>query len=123
MSVDSLSLQMLKIPVSDIEKSVLFYRDVLGFKEEFVAEQYGWAQFSIGDLPLALYVPGLGGGNGQVGGSVGFHFKTDDLETLYADYQAKGANIPDGIFQGNDGSAGIDVYDPDGNIIKIMKAV
>src|SRR5438309_2062075 len=66
-------LRLLKIPVTDVRRSANFYRDALGFHEEFVVEQYGWAQLKAGEIPIALYQPGKGGGDGHIGGSTGFH--------------------------------------------------
>ena len=66
-------LALLKIPVKNVDVSSLFYSENLGLKIDFAAEEYGWAQLSSGDFSLALYVPGMGGGDGQIGGSVDFH--------------------------------------------------
>src|SRR5258708_21837332 len=59
-NVGSYRLALIKIPVSDIQRSAAFYRQTLGFEQEFVAAEYGWAQFKAGELPLALYKPGMG---------------------------------------------------------------
>ena len=112
---------MLKIPVNDVEQAADFYRDVLGFKQEFVVPEYGWAQFTIGELPLGLYVPGKRGGNRSPGGSIDFQLLTDDLEALHQRCVAAGAETGEGIVTSNDGLAFFEVSDPDGNILKIIK--
>src|SRR3954451_11785416 len=48
-------LSLLKIPVSNIKRSADFYRNTLGFHQQSVAEQYGWAQFQADRLSVALY--------------------------------------------------------------------
>lgn len=115
------SLSLLKIPVSDIVVSAPFYRDGLGFEEQFVAEEYGWAQFQAGDLPIALYKPGMGGGNRTPGGSVDFHLSAPDLEALQAQMKAFDPALKVGIFTNDDGSETLEVADPDGNELKISK--
>jgi len=116
-------LSLLKIPVTEINRSVAFFRDFLGLKEEFVADEYGWAQLSAGNLSLALYVPGKGGGEGTVGGSVGFHLTlaAPEFDALSSDLLARGVLGEGRVHQGNDGTTFIDVVDPDGNVLKILR--
>ena len=45
------------LEVSDIEKAVVFYRDMLGLVHIGTAEQRGWAEFQIGEDILALRGP------------------------------------------------------------------
>lgn len=85
-------LALLKVPVTDIHRSVAFYRDELGFEPQFVVEEFGWAQLVAQELPLALYVPGQGGGSGNVGGSAGFHLMLPPaaFDRLAASLQKRG---------------------------------
>jgi predicted enzyme related to lactoylglutathione lyase len=124
MSNSGYQLSLLKIPVSDIAQGADFYRDVLKFKQEFVAEQYGWAQFSAGDLPLALYKPGMGGGNGKIGGSTGFHLAlpAQQFDSLAADLIKRGVLVDNRIQRGDDGTTYVQVRDPDGNILNVGRA-
>ena len=117
-------LSLLKIPVTDIAKSAEFYRDVLKFKSEFVAEKYGWAQFSAGDLSLALYKPGMGGGDGKPGGSTGFHLALppDQFDGLAADLLKLGVLVDNRIQHGDDGTTYVQVRDPDGNVLNVGRA-
>jgi catechol 2,3-dioxygenase-like lactoylglutathione lyase family enzyme len=117
-------LSLLKIPVSNISKSAEFYRDLLKFKEEFVAEQYGWAQFSAGDLALALYKPGMGGGDGKVGGSTGFHLALppEQFDALSVDLLKRGVLVDNRVQRGDDGTTYIQVRDPDGNVLNVGRA-
>lgn len=55
-------LALIKIPVSDIEKSVAYYRDAMGLAKSFSVPEYGWAQLQLGKLPFCLYVLGKGSG-------------------------------------------------------------
>lgn len=116
----NMTLGLLKIPVSDVEKSAAFYEEVLGFKKEFVAAEYGWAQFSADDLSLALYVPGMGGGDGKIGGSLDFHLCVVEYGDLLKRLQESKSLVEDMVHSGEDGSRYLEVIDPDGNTMKIM---
>lgn len=113
----------LKIPVSNVTVSSAFYCDVLGWNEEFVAKEYGWAQLSSGELSLALYEVGKGGGNRIIGGTVDFHLWMDAsaFDPLAEQLKTAGHLSENRIHTGNDGSTFIDIVDPDGNIIKVMR--
>ena len=121
MNKPDFTLSLLKIPVSNVEKSAQFYVEGLGFSQQFVAAAYGWAQFLAGDVPLGLYEPGKGGGTRQPGGSVDFHLSTTALVDLEARLKQYGANIYEGIVQSNDGLDILEVEDPDGNVLKFVQ--
>lgn len=116
-------LGLLKVGVSDLDKSIDFYLDHLGFKLDFKVVKYGWAQLSSGEIELALYVPGLGGGDKTFGESTDFHLilKEDDFDPLAEALLRNGYLSENMIHKGNDGSTFIDVLDPDKNIIKVMR--
>jgi len=116
-------LAMLKVAVSNLNQSVQFYQEALGFELVFVAEEYGWAQLKSGDIDFALYVPGLGGGEKQLGGSTDFHLMLDEskFEVLSKQLLASGHLSENMIHTGNDGTTFIDVLDPDHNIIKMFR--
>ena len=116
-------LSLVKLPVRDVERAAAFYRDVLGMTQVFVAAEYGWAQFATGSVPLALYVPGMGGGDGEPGGSAGFHLALggDAFETLAERVRAAEALVGGQVHRGADGTVFIDARDPDGNVIKVVR--
>ena len=115
-------LGLLKIPVTDLERAAAFYRDVLGFTEVFVVVEYGWGQFQVDELPIALYVPGMGGGDRQPGGSIDFHLEVSDVEACHDAWVEQGAVIPAGVVRSDEGSSFFEVTDPDGNALKITQA-
>ena len=116
-------LGLLKVPVTDVEASAAFYRDVLGFELHFAVGEYGWAQLSAGDLPLALYEPGKGGGDGAVGGSTGFHLALGaaDFDALAGRLSEAGVLVDDQVHRSDDGSTFLEVRDPDGNTTKVTR--
>ncbi len=116
-------LGLLKIPVTNVEISAKFYTEKLGFKLSFVAPEYGWAQMEAGEVDLALYIPGKGGGQRTIGGNVDFHLRLDakTFDGLANELKDAGLLMEDMIHTGNDGSTFIDVRDPDKNIVKISR--
>ncbi len=117
---NSITLHMVKIPVYDVAKSVTFYRDMVGLREDFVVEEYGWAQLSAGDFPIALYEPGKGGGQGIVGGCDSLHFRLSDLTAILERLTQAGFKKDDILHKSNDGSTFVEINDPDGNTIKVI---
>jgi len=117
------ALSLLKVPVSDVVRSVAFYRDAMGFAEGFVAEEYGWAQMSAGSLSVALFVPGMGGGDATLGGSAWFHLAlaAPEFDVLAECLQATEALAEGRVHRGNDGTVFVDVLDPDRNVLKIIR--
>ena len=116
-----LKLNMLKLPVRDVARAARHYAEVVGLKQEFVAEQYGWAQFSIGELGLGLYEPGKGGGDREPGGTADFHLSVEDLEAWLAGYTERGGCSGTGLQSSDDGMKRVEIEDPDGNLIKIVQ--
>lgn len=114
-------ITLVKIPVSDIEKSVAYYRDVLGLPESFSAPEYGWAQLEVGSLPFCLYQEGKGGGGGTAGTCDSIHFAVPDAAASYEALAARGATIPGGLETSADGMSFFDIHDPDGNLIKVVQ--
>lgn len=123
MTVSNFELALLKIPVTSIKHAAAFYGDVLGMHEEFVMEEYGWAQFKAGELPLALYKPGMGGGDATPGGSTGFHLTLlgEAFDSLAKKLSDSGALVDDQVHTGDDNSTFLEARDPDGNTLKVMR--
>ncbi len=114
-------LSLLKIPVADVARAAAFYRERLKFKETFVAAEYGWAQMEAGALAIALYKPGMGGGDGHVGGSTGFQLALPAaaFDALAAELLPLGVLVENQIHKGDDGTTFIQVRDPDGNVLNV----
>lgn len=118
------TLSLLKVAVRDIDRAAAFYREVLAMTPDFVAAEYGWAQLVAGDLALALYVPGEGGGDGRVGGAAGFHLALpgNAFDELAVRALEHGALVDGRVHRGADGTTFVDVRDPDGNIVKVFRS-
>lgn len=114
----TLGVALLKLPVSDLVASIRFYEKALGLQAKTVAEEYGWAQLDGVTVPLALYVPGKGGGNRTAGGTVDFHLSSNRLDALLD--QARQVAPDAAVHENADGSRSLEFTDPDGNVVKVM---
>src|ERR1700751_6028434 len=71
--------------VSDINRAVKFYRDVLGFELKF--ESLGWSEFVTGDTTLALHPASQRNPAGTVG------FTVPDVQKFHKDVSTKGVRF------------------------------
>ena len=118
----SIRISLVKIPVTDFAAATAFYREVLGFEEEFAVEAYGWAQYRVGELPLCLYQTGMGGGSGEPGGDTGIHLEVSDAKAAFKFLGDQGAEFACDLTTSDDGGSFFEVKDPDGNTLKICQA-
>lgn len=83
------------VTVSDMARSVAFYRDVLGIPLKF--ESPDWTEFLTGATTLALHGGGLPAeaasrGNGdKIAGTCSIGFNVEDVDKTYEELKAKGA--------------------------------
>ena len=112
--------------VSDVDRSIAFYRDVLGFTLE---QQMGeaFARMSRGDLVLWVSGPTSSaarpmpdGRRPEPGGWNRFVIEVADLERVVTDARAAGAVFRNDIVSGPGGQQ-IVVDDPDGNPIELFR--
>lgn len=113
------AVNLLKIPVTDVGQAVRFYEAALGLSATVVVEQYGWAELDGASVPLALYVPGRGGGDRVPGGSVDFHLSHTDLDELLE--QVRSVTATTEIHENDDGTRSLEFRDPAGNVVKVMQ--
>jgi AraC-like DNA-binding protein/predicted enzyme related to lactoylglutathione lyase len=115
-------INLVKIPVSDFVRATHFYWETLGLNEQFAVAAYGWAQYELPGVPLCLYVPGMGGGQGQPGGEAGFHLEVSHIEQFRDGYLDRGGQIHSDIVASDDGGQFLILSDPDGNLLKVVQA-
>ncbi len=116
-----ISLALLKIPVTDQTRARAFYSALFGVEPVFHSADYGWTQFMVGQLPIALYTPGAGGGAGAVGYDLDFQLSAPDLVALRTQILPHASDAT--IHENADGSRSLEFRDPDGNGLKIMARV
>ncbi len=102
--------------VTDMERSVAFYRDVLGLPLAYRAGD-DWAQLQAGPIQLGLH--GTGQGEHRPGGTLAF--TVDDLDASQARLAARGV----GFTHEGGGEGGqprfVEFDDPDGNVLALFE--
>jgi lactoylglutathione lyase len=85
------------VNVSDMHRSVAFYRDTLGLRLKF--ESPGWSEFDTGGTTLALHAATSAAGGaaagqaGPVAGTCSMGFSVPDLNSTYAELGKRGARF------------------------------
>jgi catechol 2,3-dioxygenase-like lactoylglutathione lyase family enzyme len=112
--------------VHDVEESIAFYQDVLGFT---VRQHFGppFASMDRGDLQLWLAGPAASarkpmpdGREPEPGGWNRIVVEVDDIEAVVADLRARGASFRNEPLQGPGGTQVL-IDDPSGNPIEIFQ--
>jgi catechol 2,3-dioxygenase-like lactoylglutathione lyase family enzyme len=113
------------LAVSDQERALAFYRDVLGFEvrtdTEF-GEGFRWVEVApAGAYTVIALVPPFGDEDPQPGGNAPFGFDTPDLEAAMAEFGSRGLEFED--VRAADGPVPAMAYfrDPDGNRILLVE--
>lgn len=121
-----LSLWGVRYQVKDVQRSIDFYTQILGFHLDHQALP-AFGQVSIGDLKLLLSGPGASGSRPMPGGQQqepgGWNrivLQVDDLPTRIAELKSKGVSFRNELESGPGGKQ-IQVEDPDGNPIELFE--
>lgn len=110
--------------VTDVDSSLEFYRDRLGFKVD-MHNPGKFAALIRDDLKLYLSAPGAGsggtaGGNPEPGGWNRFMLVTEDINALIGQLSQAGANFKGEISEAGVGRARL-LKDPSGNLIELFE--
>jgi len=110
--------------VRDIERSIAFYRDVVGLPFKFL--ESGYAEFATRGTKFALFdralVPDLIGREQSEGGPAGeVAFLVDDVDAEAKPLKGAGAEILSGPVDRPWGQRTLHVADPDGNVVEFAK--
>lgn len=110
--------------VSDVDKSVDFYRDRLGFAIE-KHNPGKFAELTLEDLHLFVNAPGAGsagkaGGSPQPGGWSRFMLVTEDLDGMIEGLREAGASFRGEIAEAGAGRQ-ILLEDPSGNVVELFE--
>ena len=82
------------VNVSDMKRSVAFYRDALGLGLRFESPE--WTEFDTGTTTLALHGGGVGsdqppaGDPSKIAGACSIGFNVDNVDQTYEELKAKG---------------------------------
>ena len=117
-----------RIVVSDLKRSVAFYRDVLGIPLKFESEE--WAEFATLGTRLALKagsppvaaIPEKDADGQPVAGQVGIAFEVRNLDQVYQDLTARGVKFIQPPIEREHGGKTATLVDPDGLEIDLGEA-
>lgn len=117
------------VNVSDMSRSVAFYRDTLGLPLKF--ESPGWSEFLTGTTTLALHAApppaaGAGGGahGGPTAGSCSIGFSVEDIHATHAELVGRGARfVMPPTDQPEEGIRLAVCIDPDGLAVSFAEAI
>jgi lactoylglutathione lyase len=114
------------VNVSDMSRSVAFYRDILGLSLKF--ESPGWSEFVTGATTLALHhTPTRAGSEarapaGPAAGTCSIGFSVEDLDARHRELSARGAQfVLPPTEQVNEGIRLAVCVDPDGLAISFAE--
>jgi catechol 2,3-dioxygenase-like lactoylglutathione lyase family enzyme len=112
--------------VDDVDKSIAFYTELLGFELGFSAAP-AFAEVRRGNLRLLLAGPTSSAGRPMPdgvkpgpGGWNRLHFVVDDIDADVAELRAAGATFRNDIIEGPGGKQ-ILVQDPSGNVVELFQ--
>jgi lactoylglutathione lyase len=114
--------------VSDMQRSVAFYRDTLGLPLKF--ESPGWSEFETGGTTLALHPGARAAGSegapptGPVAGTCSLGFSVSDLNRTFAELRDRGARfVQPPTDRPNEGIRLAVCLDPDGLAISFAETL
>jgi lactoylglutathione lyase len=125
MSIQLKQLDYVIVYVSDMQRSLAFYRDTLGLTLKFTSP--GWTEFVTGTTTIALHVVGGGGEQSPArqslppAGQAHIGFMVDDLEATYEALKAQDVFFSLPPKTQNSGARLAVLHDPDGLGITIQQ--
>ena len=105
-------LAYVNVTVSDFERAVAFFRDVIGLPFNFADAEFGYASFATGGAAFAVVQAPEGE---AVGRHTGVGFAVDDLDAAHAALVDKGVEFPRPPTREPWGGYMAVFADPDGN--------
>lgn len=114
------------VVVSDMDRSVRFYRDTVGLKLRFQSPD--WSEFEVGGTTLALHGGGKPApppqGKEQFAGRASIGFNVENVDQTFEELKAKGARVVmPPREQAGEGIKLMVVLDPDGLGVSFSQSV
>jgi len=100
------------LPVTDIDRSVAYYQEALGFRLAWRTADGSQAALGSGEIEMLLLVPGAGDSPPSPQSA---YVYVEDPDALCAEYQQAGADIVDPVVSRPHGMRDFVVRDPDGH--------
>jgi catechol 2,3-dioxygenase-like lactoylglutathione lyase family enzyme len=119
-----MTLELVPVPVSDVDRAVAFYVDGLGFTQDFdVRPREGVRIVQLTPDGSGCSI-GLGTGldvyAGEPGSLRGLHLVVEDLDEARAELVRRGVDVGE-IQDFGGGVRGADLADPDGNTLELQE--
>lgn len=119
-----LKLELVPIPVADVDAALVFYRDTLGFAVDVDVEPAPGVRVVQVTPPGSGCSIGFGTGldvyRGEPGSIRGLHLVVEDVDAARAELTARGVAVSDVRDYGG-GVRGADFADPDGNSFELQE--
>lgn len=120
-SVEYVGTLLVQLRVSDLERSVVFYRDILGLKLEERNDALRWVRFETGIKGVTI---GIGEGRDAKGsGTASINLGVADLDRARRLLETKGVNFTGETTTVPDVVKLADLTDPDGNRIRLAQSL
>jgi predicted enzyme related to lactoylglutathione lyase len=103
---------------ADMDRAVKFYEDVVGLRL-IRRDGSSWAEFDAGAIRFALH--GAVDGHPPEPGGATAVFRVDDLDTVRAALEARGASFRDDVGEVEGFARFASFEDPDGNPVQIIE--
>ena len=87
------ALDFVVYEVSDMERSVAFYRDRLGLEIEELVESFPWAEFQVPPTTLALYCPVAFENRPPRVGGASIALAVDDVRKAVEELREQGVSV------------------------------
>jgi predicted enzyme related to lactoylglutathione lyase len=119
-----LKLELVPLPVSDVDRSIAFYADKLGFHKDFdvrPSEGVRVVQLTPDGSGCSIgFGTGLEVYQGEPGSIRGLHLAVADLDEARAELIGRGVEVGE-IHEFGGGVRGADLADPDGNSFELQE--
>jgi predicted enzyme related to lactoylglutathione lyase len=104
---------VISVNVSDLDRSIAWWGEMLGFEPSYVMKEYGWCE-------VATSIDGVGLGLGQaeevkVSGGVTPTFGVSDIDAARAHMESRGVRFDGDTYEIEGQVKLCTFYDPDGN--------
>jgi DNA-binding transcriptional MerR regulator len=103
---------MPRVPVSDMERSIAYYQEALGFRLAWRTSDGRLAALASGQIEVLLLVPWSGN---SIPPTFSAYVYIEDPDTLCAEYEQAGADVVDPVASRPNGMRDFVVRDPDGH--------
>ena len=110
---------MPRLPVSDMERSIAYHQEALGFRLAWRTVDGNLAALASGDIEVLLLVPWRGDGPPP---AVSAYVYVEDPDALCAEYEESGADIVETVASRPYGMRDFVVRDPDGHHFTLGRA-